>query len=140
MKRLLLLSTVLLAMGCSSQAQMALARTSVAQARAAEARIDLSQPQTAALEQARASLHQADTMLAKGERGEFGPLAKTERLNDTWMQGEIATASFLQVGAEQQEELLRQRYISEKLLLQQELQTLEDYRLFLTNLQKVEGQ
>lgn len=136
LKPLFILAITALMAGCSSQAQLALARTSVAQAHAAEARVDPSKVQSPAFDLAQSTMLQADTMLAKGERGEYGPLAKSERLNDTWMKAEIASAAFLQAGAEQEEKELRARCSLEQLQLEQEMKTLEDYRLFLSSIQK----
>lgn len=129
-------SLLVLLIGCSSQAQLALARTSVAQAHAAEARVDQTKAKGEAFELAQQSLHAADSMLVKGEKGEYGPLAKGERLNDTWMHGEIASAAFLQASAEQLEAELTSQCQAQKFQLEQDLSTLEDYRLYLNSLLK----
>lgn len=135
MRQLLLGASFLIWLaGCSSQAQLALARTSVAQAHAAEARVDHSKAKGEAFELARQSISIADSMLVKGEKGEYGPLAKGERLNDTWMHGEIASAAFLQAGAELREAELAAQYQAQQVQLEQELSTLADYRLYLGSL------
>ena len=103
---------------------------------AAEARVDQTKAKGEAFELAQQSLYTADSMLVKGEKGEYGPLAKGERLNDTWMHGEIASAAFLQASAEQLEAELASQCQAQKFQLEQDLSTLEDYRLYLNSLLK----
>lgn len=133
MKRLILqmVPIALLAVGCSSQAQLALARTSVTQAHAAEARVDREKGTGPALELAKVTVSKADSLLQMGEKGEFGPLTVGERLNDTWMHGEVATAAFLLAGAEGETSDLKERLRRLTLQLEQEKGTLEDYSQFL---------
>ena len=121
--------------GCSSQQQLALARVSNEQAHAAAGRVETAQA-TPALEEGAKALAEADSLLSKSERGEYGPFAKEDRLQDAYIQGELATAAFLKAGAEQETRALEAKNAETEARIADESRTLEDYEALLRKLRE----
>ncbi|MBO7501445.1 MAG: hypothetical protein J6T45_08875 [Fibrobacterales bacterium] len=130
---LLALCALALLSGCSSQQQLALARVSNEQAHAAAGRVETAET-TPALDEGAKALAEADSLLAKGERGEYGPFAKEDRLQDAYIQGELAAAAFLKAGAEQETRALEAKNAETEARIANETKTLEDYEALLRSL------
>ena len=119
--------------GCSSQQQFAMARISNDQAHAAAVRADAAVV-TPTLAEGAAALAESDSLLAKSERGDYGPFAQGDRLQDAYVQGELAAAAFLKAGAEQDRAAAQAELDGAQAGLENDRKTLEDYESLLKSL------